>query len=53
MLAFLSSAILGQYDPFTGEHGTLLAGRPEHRLPSNAPFGWTPATFGCGYACTR
>lgn len=28
MLAFLSSAILGQYDPFTGEHGTLLLVAP-------------------------
>jgi len=28
MLAYLSSAILGQYDPFTGEHGTLLLVTP-------------------------
>jgi coenzyme F420 biosynthesis associated uncharacterized protein len=28
MLAFLSSAILGQYDPFTGESGTLLLVAP-------------------------
>lgn len=28
MLAFLSSAILGQYDPFTGENGTLLLVAP-------------------------
>ncbi|WP_137726027.1 zinc-dependent metalloprotease [Prescottella subtropica] len=28
MLAYLSSAILGQYDPFTGEHGTLLLVAP-------------------------
>lgn len=28
MLAFLSSAILGQYDPFTGEHGALLLVAP-------------------------
>ncbi len=28
MLAFLSSAILGQYDPFTGDHGTLLLVAP-------------------------
>ncbi|MFD1815811.1 zinc-dependent metalloprotease [Rhodococcus gannanensis] len=28
MLAFLSSAILGQYDPFTGTHGTLLLVAP-------------------------
>lgn len=28
MLAFLSSAILGQYDPFTGAHGTLLLVAP-------------------------
>ncbi|WP_206490745.1 zinc-dependent metalloprotease [Rhodococcus sp. KRD162] len=28
MLAFLSGAILGQYDPFTGEHGTLLLVAP-------------------------
>jgi coenzyme F420 biosynthesis associated uncharacterized protein len=28
MLAFLSSAILGQYDPFTGEDGTLLLVAP-------------------------
>ena len=28
MLAFLSTAILGQYDPFTGEHGTLLLVAP-------------------------
>ena len=28
MLAYLSSAILGQYDPFTGENGTLLLVTP-------------------------
>ncbi|MFD4293578.1 zinc-dependent metalloprotease [Rhodococcus sp. NPDC058505] len=28
VLAFLSSAILGQYDPFTGDHGTLLLVAP-------------------------
>ena len=28
MLAYLSSAILGQYDPFTGDHGTLLLVAP-------------------------
>lgn len=28
MLAYLSSAILGQYDPFTGEHGTLMLVTP-------------------------
>ncbi|WP_181701069.1 zinc-dependent metalloprotease [Nocardia sp. GTS18] len=28
MLAFLSTAILGQYDPFTGEDGTLLLVAP-------------------------
>lgn len=28
MLAYLSSAILGQYDPFTGEHGALLLVAP-------------------------
>jgi coenzyme F420 biosynthesis associated uncharacterized protein len=28
MLAFVSTAILGQYDPFTGEHGTLLLVAP-------------------------
>lgn len=28
VLAFLSTAILGQYDPFTGEHGTLLLVAP-------------------------
>ncbi|KAA0024400.1 zinc-dependent metalloprotease [Antrihabitans cavernicola] len=28
MLAFLSTAILGQYDPFTGENGTLLLVAP-------------------------
>ena len=28
MLAFLSSAILGQYDPFTGDNGTLLLVAP-------------------------
>lgn len=28
MLAFLSSAVLGQYDPFTGENGTLLLVAP-------------------------
>ena len=28
MLAYLSSAILGQYDPFTGEHGPLLLVTP-------------------------
>ncbi|MDG3009314.1 zinc-dependent metalloprotease [Rhodococcus sp. D2-41] len=28
VLAFLSTAILGQYDPFTGEHGTLLLVTP-------------------------
>ncbi|WP_424809512.1 zinc-dependent metalloprotease [Rhodococcus sp. 27YEA15] len=28
MLAYLSSAILGQYDPFTGEHGKLLLVTP-------------------------
>ncbi|WP_430330685.1 zinc-dependent metalloprotease [Rhodococcus sp. ACT016] len=28
MLAYLSSAILGQYDPFSGEHGTLLLVAP-------------------------
>lgn len=28
MLAYLSSAILGQYDPFTGEDGTLLLVSP-------------------------
>lgn len=28
VLAFLSSAILGQYDPFTGENGTLLLVSP-------------------------
>ncbi|NLE79962.1 MAG: zinc-dependent metalloprotease [Rhodococcus sp.] len=28
MLAYLSSAILGQYDPFTGENGTLLLVAP-------------------------
>ena len=28
VFAFLSTAILGQYDPFTGEHGTLLLVAP-------------------------
>lgn len=44
MLAFLSSAILGQYDPFTGDHGTLLLVAPNIVAVEQA-LGVPPADF--------
>ena len=53
MLAFLSTAILGQYDPFTGEDGTLLLVAPNIVGVERALRVSTRATSGCGCACTR
>ncbi|QBJ97045.1 hydrolase [Rhodococcus sp. ABRD24] len=44
MLAFLSSAILGQYDPFTGPHGTLLLVAP-NVLSVERTLGVRPSDF--------
>lgn len=44
MLAFLSTAILGQYDPFTGPDGTLLLVAPNIMAVERA-LGVTPADF--------
>ena len=44
MLAFLSSAILGQYDPFTGDHGTLLLVAPNIVAVERA-LGVSPTDF--------
>ncbi|MFD6392730.1 zinc-dependent metalloprotease [Nocardia sp. NPDC060259] len=44
MLAFLSTAILGQYDPFTGEDGTLLLVAP-NILSVERALGVDPSDF--------
>lgn len=44
MLAFLSTAILGQYDPFTGPDGTLLLVAP-NIVGVERALGVTPADF--------
>ncbi|MEU4323480.1 zinc-dependent metalloprotease [Nocardia fluminea] len=44
MLAFLSTAILGQYDPFTGEDGTLLLVAP-NILGVERALGVDPSDF--------
>ncbi|GGK60458.1 zinc-dependent metalloprotease [Nocardia camponoti] len=44
MLAFLSTAILGQYDPFTGEDGTLLLVAP-NILSVERALGVDPTDF--------
>jgi coenzyme F420 biosynthesis associated uncharacterized protein len=44
MLAFLSTAILGQYDPFTGPDGTLLLVAPNIMMVERA-LGVVPADF--------
>ena len=44
MLAFLSTAILGQYDPFTGEDGTLLLVAPNIVAVERA-LGVSPSDF--------
>lgn len=44
MLAFLSTAILGQYDPFTGPDGTLLLVAPNIMAVERA-LGVSPADF--------
>ncbi|WP_330251004.1 zinc-dependent metalloprotease [Nocardia sp. NBC_00565] len=44
MLAFLSTAILGQYDPFTGPDGTLLLVAPNIMAVERA-LGVAPADF--------
>jgi coenzyme F420 biosynthesis associated uncharacterized protein len=44
MLAFLSSAILGQYDPFTGSDGTLLLVAP-NIVAAERTLGVRPADF--------
>ena len=51
ILAFLSSRVLGQYEVF-GTGGRLLLVAPTSSTPSDVSAS-TPATSGCGSACTR